>query len=372
MPDNGETWIKVHDQMPEHPKIGGLSDKAFRLLIETWCWCKRQRNDGRFPLSAWQRMGTAKTRAELEAGQYPLVEIVNVAADLASLASLAEIANHETPRSPEDRYLAVIHDYDYWQTSNEQITERREKRRRAGSIGNHKRWHQGKGVVDPACEHCSQDRNGVASAIANGSQVGSQTDRKPIAETDKRSTSIQDLGENAPVDQRAHDRAQGINDPVGRGCSGRAYKIVKEHGEGLRRRPPAARLTQLGLEVDRLLAENWAEAEIAQGLDALDEKRLSPSQLSSLVYELAKTDERPRSVYAIPEDRLTEADIAEILGPADHDPNLPLPPEDIASRGLKGLSEWREEVFPEFHRKRRERAVEAHRQRIARAAGRSK
>jgi 5-methylcytosine-specific restriction endonuclease McrA len=35
------TYIKLHDGMPDHPKVGTLSDKAFRLLVEAWCWCSR-------------------------------------------------------------------------------------------------------------------------------------------------------------------------------------------------------------------------------------------------------------------------------------------------------------------------------------------
>jgi hypothetical protein len=383
MPDNGEMWIKVHDAMPEHPKISGLSDKAFRLLIETWCWCKRQRNDGRFPLAAWQRMGTARTRAELEAGQHPLVEIITEPADLASIASLAEIANHETPRSPEPRYLVVIHDWLTWQTSNDEITERREKRRHAGSIGNHKRWHLRKGVVDPDCEHCSQDRKPVASAIANPSQVGSQSDRKCFAETE-RSTSIQDFSSEVPVDQRAREDQQEEEDPqprrngarltrdepAGPKISRTANKIVQAYAATCRRRPAGTWLSRLGVEVDGLLGADWTEAEITDAVSELGKRGLTPSLLSSVAHELVnsdKADVKPRNVYEIPDDQLTEADIEEILGPVAQDPDLPRSsPEDVKTRAA--LAAWREREFPRFQAKRRERAIALRRERLARAA----
>jgi HNH endonuclease len=35
MPRDDRTYITVHDGMPEHPKVEGLSDAAFRLLIKS-------------------------------------------------------------------------------------------------------------------------------------------------------------------------------------------------------------------------------------------------------------------------------------------------------------------------------------------------
>jgi HNH endonuclease len=46
------TYITVHDGMPDHPKIDGLSDTAFRLLVTMWCWCSRHKTDGRIPPAA--------------------------------------------------------------------------------------------------------------------------------------------------------------------------------------------------------------------------------------------------------------------------------------------------------------------------------
>jgi hypothetical protein len=371
MPDSGEMWIKVHDQMPEHPKIGGLSDRAFRLLIETWCWCKRQRNDGRFPLAAWQRMGTARTRAELEAGQHPLVEIITEPADLASIASIAEIANHETPRSPEPRYLVVIHDWLTWQTSNDEITERREKRRRAGSIGNHKRWHLRKDVVDPECEHCSQDRNTVASAIANGSQVRSQTDRKWIAEIE-RSTSSRDLGSSSPVDQRARDLEAFEQDRFGKGLSLRSYKIAEDYARTCVKRPARSWLNQLGAKIDELIDSDWTDEQITDAVRELGKRGLGPGLLPSVANEMVNSDkatEKPRNVYEIPEDQLTREDVALLIGDPEYDADRPLLPDEARLGGRGAVRKWREEAYADFHRKRLERAIKVRRERLARSAG---
>jgi hypothetical protein len=72
---SSSTWIRINDTMPDHPKIEPLSDKAFRLLIESWCWCSRHLTDGYMPVVMWEKRGTKAIRAELErAGLIDFVE----------------------------------------------------------------------------------------------------------------------------------------------------------------------------------------------------------------------------------------------------------------------------------------------------------
>lgn len=58
-------YIKVTNDMPDHPKVELLSDAAFRLLVTLWCWSDRHNLDGQIPQAAWQRRGTPKSRREL-------------------------------------------------------------------------------------------------------------------------------------------------------------------------------------------------------------------------------------------------------------------------------------------------------------------
>lgn len=67
VPRDLRTYITVHDGMPDHPKIASLSDGAFRLLIESWCWCAKYQTDGKMLVNIWTKHGTAKIRAELVA-----------------------------------------------------------------------------------------------------------------------------------------------------------------------------------------------------------------------------------------------------------------------------------------------------------------
>lgn len=150
------TYIRVHDGLYEHPKVAGLSDAAFRLLIESWCYCSRNHTDGQMADVIWKRRGTPKARREL-------VE-----------AGLAEQhAGH-----------VEMHDYLEHQRSAEEIRLLREVRGDTGTYGAHVRWHVVKRKPKKDCEHCfptdGNDGKPIANAIANGWQ----TDSKPMASTE--------------------------------------------------------------------------------------------------------------------------------------------------------------------------------------------
>ena len=57
-------YIRVDVLLPEHPKVEGLSDKAFRALITLWCYCGRQRTDGAVTRKQWEAW-PPRVRAEL-------------------------------------------------------------------------------------------------------------------------------------------------------------------------------------------------------------------------------------------------------------------------------------------------------------------
>lgn len=151
MADDGRTYIRVHDGMPDHPKVDALTDRSFRLLVEAWCWCSRHLTDGHLPAATWARRGTPKARRELiDAG---LVE------DLGEKG-------------------VQMHDYLQHQRSRSEVQEitsaRREAQQKASVKGNHNRWHRGPdGRPSDDCPLCQ-----------NGSQVGSQPDPEPDPDRD--------------------------------------------------------------------------------------------------------------------------------------------------------------------------------------------
>lgn len=107
MPRDTRTYITVHDGMPEHPKIEGLSDGAFRALVEAWCWCSRNQTDGLITAASWRKRGTPAARKELAA------------------AGLVETRGDGV----------YMHDYTLHQRTADEIAEQRAKKASAGRKG---------------------------------------------------------------------------------------------------------------------------------------------------------------------------------------------------------------------------------------------
>lgn len=123
------TYIRVHDGMPDHPKVDGLSDKAFRLLVEAWCWCSRHLTDGVMPGATWRKRATPRARKELVS------------------AGLAVLEQDDTVR---------FHDYLEHQRSAEEVAAVKAAKGRGGALGNHRKWHEDRGIVKPGCRFCPQ------------------------------------------------------------------------------------------------------------------------------------------------------------------------------------------------------------------------
>jgi hypothetical protein len=101
------TYIKLHDGMPGHPKVRGLSDKAFRTFVSALCYCSEYLTDGAVVSAVARDLGNPRVWAELTA------------------AGLVE--------SAPGGYL--MHDYLQHQRSADEVRALKEKRREAGKRG---------------------------------------------------------------------------------------------------------------------------------------------------------------------------------------------------------------------------------------------
>jgi hypothetical protein len=144
------TYITLHDGILEHPKIEGLSDKAFRTLIECWCWCSKNTSDGRIPAASWAKRGTAAARKALLA---------------AGLAVTVEEG-------------VDMHDYLAHQRSAAEIEETKLRRQMAGSLGGKKKA-ENLASANPNSQRTSTEE--VASVLASASPVAKQTANKNVA-----------------------------------------------------------------------------------------------------------------------------------------------------------------------------------------------
>ncbi|NDB57280.1 hypothetical protein EB001_02340 [bacterium] len=98
-------WIKIDDAFADHPKVIGLSDKAFRTHIEGLCYSGRYLTDGFIPMIVASRM--------VNNDMAILVELSNAGLWLEDL--------------PNNGFQ--IHDYLAHQTSKEQVEEKRKSLR---------------------------------------------------------------------------------------------------------------------------------------------------------------------------------------------------------------------------------------------------
>lgn len=106
------TWLKIDDGMPRHPKIMGLSDGAFRALVTLWCYAAEHETDGHIPDAAWKITAKPRQRTEL------------MDAELVHRNGVGYVIHGFTERNP----------------TKAQLTDRRDKRSRAGRLGAESRW----------------------------------------------------------------------------------------------------------------------------------------------------------------------------------------------------------------------------------------
>lgn len=125
-------WVRFDDQFPDHHKVRGLSDAAYRLHNEAIFWCARQLTDGFIP-------------------EYELRNISHISRPYRHINAL--LSRH--------LWITVeggwrIHDYLDYQPSKAQVKARREVRAEAGRKG---------GIAS------GETRRGEANSQANASRL---------------------------------------------------------------------------------------------------------------------------------------------------------------------------------------------------------
>lgn len=101
------TWVRLDDAMPDHPKIDGLTDRAFRWLIRSWCHAARYHTDGHLPASYTKRVPPRVRDELLDAGLW-----------------------HQNGSNGLE-----VHDFLAYNPSQETIAEARRKKAEAGRLG---------------------------------------------------------------------------------------------------------------------------------------------------------------------------------------------------------------------------------------------
>jgi hypothetical protein len=125
------TWFKVDDAFALHPKVLAAGHAAIGLWCRAGSWCAQQLTDGHVPTAMVAVLGGKP-------------------ADVAALVSTGlwlEV---------EDGWL--FHEWDRWQPTRAQVEAQRADRQKGADRGNHVRWHVQRGVIDPDCRWCQEDK----------------------------------------------------------------------------------------------------------------------------------------------------------------------------------------------------------------------
>lgn len=104
-------WVRLDNGFPEHPKVIGLTDAAFRLEVEAMCYAHRNLTDGLVPPT--YARGRLRAAHELEAARLWVP-------------------------GPEGGWL--LHDYLAWQNSRAAVEDARKRMSEGGRRGAAKRW----------------------------------------------------------------------------------------------------------------------------------------------------------------------------------------------------------------------------------------
>lgn len=178
------TWFRVDDQLHEHRKARKAGKAAMGVWVLAGSWSMDNETDGFVPEEVLARWGTGSDVAKLVA------------------------ANLWSPETFQGEKGWRFHDWSFFQPSAAVTAAKRAKEHAAGLRGNHKRWHEARGISDPDCEYCYRvpdgepdqvpDRVSVGSLSGSASGLGESAPIPPVPVPDPTTTSNEVVGTSEP------------------------------------------------------------------------------------------------------------------------------------------------------------------------------
>lgn len=125
-------WFKVDDKLHDHRKARQAGKAAMGVWALAGSWCMAAETDGFVPQWVLSRWGTKK-----DAERLVLVGFW-----------------HPHQQDGDDGWQ--FHDWLTYQPDARTLQLVRQAESKAGSFGNHKRWHTNRKVKDPECPFCKE------------------------------------------------------------------------------------------------------------------------------------------------------------------------------------------------------------------------
>jgi hypothetical protein len=149
------TWVKIDDSFPNHPKIVGLTDKAFRIHISGLCYCGTYLTDGFVPMTIAARFANE------------------------DMAYIVELTKAGLWREAPQENGFHIHDYLAHQTSKTQVEEKRQTVRER-----QKRYRERHKTVEAEPAESEGGDDGWSNALVTPSEYRIQNTDNRIQKTE--------------------------------------------------------------------------------------------------------------------------------------------------------------------------------------------
>lgn len=127
------TWFKVDDSFYDHPKVFDAPDCAVALWTRAGTWSARNLTDGFVPAGMPARFCDDHETA------------------------VRELLNRGLWKRARSGYQ--FHDWSHYQPTREEAMAGRDGMSSGGALGNHRRWHVGKGKKNASCRYCQGERD---------------------------------------------------------------------------------------------------------------------------------------------------------------------------------------------------------------------
>jgi len=172
------TWFKVDDSFYDHPKVFDAPDCAVALWTRAGTWSARNLTDGFVPTGMPARLCDDPERA------------------------VRELINRGLWSRSRGGYQ--FHDWAQYQPTRDEAIASTRKMSSGGALGNHRKWHTGKGKSNPQCRYCQDEH-----------------DRGTHRPPDRVPDTPPESGANPPVPTRPDPKEQPPNPPAGKAGSKR-------------------------------------------------------------------------------------------------------------------------------------------------------
>lgn len=164
-----ELWCKLPVDITERAAYVGLSGDAWSLWLHAWAYCGRNLTDGVVPAALVRR----------------LANIADPDATAAELEAAGLWARNDTGDW-------IVVDYLETNRSAADVDAARTAQAEAGRLGNHRRHHTAKGVIDPDCKHCTAEAGTQASGTRQSPVSGTRDKTRGRPDPDSARVSLAD------------------------------------------------------------------------------------------------------------------------------------------------------------------------------------